>query len=160
MESTNFAIIFHCGDGTRLIGPFPNRCEADEYAAEWIDGPTEVVELEPPAMETKSSMQRKDRTIRAEVHTDDFVEQVRFDAEPWFSAASDSEIEALVRIDYGGDYAADEVALFMRGVNPAVSALFDHDERHEVGFEVHVDAGDAEAWIRKNRPALARRILE
>jgi len=48
--------------------------------------------------------------IRAEVHSDDYVRQVKFDATKWFESASDQEIINLINCDFGGDYPADSVA--------------------------------------------------
>ena len=97
--------------------------------------------------------------IHAEVHSDDYRHQVDFDALPWFEQATDEEIVALAACGWGGDYEADEVALFFEDKNPAIAVLLDHCRAaDECGFECHVDEADALAWVRKHRPALEERL--
>jgi len=100
----------------------------------------------------------------AEVHTDDFVIQVRFDAEPWFRQADDSQILELARCGYGGDYPADDVARFFENTNtsPEIRRLFEYldvirnlpEKKDCCGFECHVDAMAAKKWILSYRPGL------
>lgn len=99
-------------------------------------------------------------SVRAEVHTDDHVHEVDFDAAGWFAAATDDQIDDLREIDWGGDYAADLVAELFDGTHPGVTELFRYlsviqGSEKACGFECHVNGGDAEAWVRANRPALA-----
>jgi hypothetical protein len=103
--------------------------------------------------------------IHATCHTDDFLYDVAFDATPWFLQASDNQILALAAIDWGGDYAADEVALFTRHREENLKALFDYLDRQPrvggrdaVGFECHVDGDEAEAWLRQHRPTVHARL--
>jgi hypothetical protein len=104
--------------------------------------------------------------IRAEVHADDFVIEVQFDAHAWFANADDEAILALDRCGWGGDYPADAVAEWYQGKLPEVDRLFDHlarirDDRFKkdcCGFECHVDADDALMWLRMRRPKLAQQI--
>ncbi len=92
--------------------------------------------------------------IRAEVHGDDFAYTAKFDASPWFQIATQEEIVALAAIDWGGDYAADEVARFFE-VRPGyddVGDVFNDAARRKTGFECHVHDGDAKIWLNEFRP--------
>lgn len=93
-------------------------------------------------------------TIPAEVHTDDLETEAEFDAEPWFTQASDEEIIALAGINWGGDYAADDVAAFFEETNDEVGAVFDHARGSDEGFECHVNGQAAIKWIEQNRPTV------
>src|SRR5437879_738008 len=65
--------------------------------------------------------------IEAEVHSDDGVHEVTFDAALWFAQATDDEIRDLAKCGWGGDYPADAVALFFEDSDPgdgAVAELF------------------------------------
>lgn len=102
--------------------------------------------------------------VRASVHTDDFACECDFDATPWLEQAKDSEIIALARIDFGGDYPADVVAMFFDGYdrdsNVAVGLLFRYVETSGQGFECYVNGGDTIRWLRDNRPYLIGLIEE
>jgi hypothetical protein len=99
--------------------------------------------------------------IPAEVHSDDFVHQVQFDAEKWFGRASAEEIIDLAQCGWGGDYAADEVAQFMEDQNPEIAALLEHcRSKVECGFECHIQPFDALNWLKHHRPALAAMLHE
>jgi hypothetical protein len=109
-----------------------------------------------------------EQAIRAEAHSDDHIQEVEFDASPWFRQASDQEILDLAACDWGGDYPADGVAEFMSGQNPDLDALFGylhsiHNLRSKTdccGFECHVNSDDAIAWLKQHRPALAALLDE
>jgi len=93
-------------------------------------------------------------TIPAEVHSDDWVYEAKFDALPWFQQASDDEIKALADIDWGGNHEADEVARFCDD-DADVKAVFDYlDHRQDQGYECHVDGDKALAWFKDNKPDL------
>jgi hypothetical protein len=51
--------------------------------------------------------------IHAECHSDDGLRTANFNAVRWFERASDAEIKELAQEDWGEDYAADRVAMFM-----------------------------------------------
>lgn len=92
-------------------------------------------------------------------HTDDRRIEVNFDATPWFSHASDKEITDLAACGFGGDYPADEVAIWMADYNADVARMFLYIEavttpKHSEGFECHVDERTATAWVKKHRPYL------
>jgi hypothetical protein len=93
--------------------------------------------------------------ITAEVHSDDYIHEANFDATKWFEQASDEEILALARCEWGFDYPADYVAKFFEGKNHELDDLFEYcRKKHGVGFECSVEAGPALAWIERNRPHL------
>lgn len=104
--------------------------------------------------------------IPAEVHSDDYVYTVNFDAVEWFEQAQDSEIISLAEIGWRGDYAADAVAKFFAESNPDVATLMDYLRRisglpsHEdySGFECSVTEDAVLDWLKINRPALHRVI--
>ena len=98
--------------------------------------------------------------ITAEVHSDDHIYKVTFDAQPWFEQANDKEILALADVEWGGDYESDYVAKFFEDSNDEITSLFDYCVRSDqFGFECNVDEAAALAWIRLNRPELMH-ILE
>lgn len=96
-------------------------------------------------------------TIKDDLHT----LTVQFDCVPWFLQASDEDILQLARCDFGGDEPADRVGMFMADTNEQVADVFKLLEllnsrgRDRVGFEVHVNADQAEAWLAVHRPAVA-----
>ena len=102
----------------------------------------------------------KIRSIQAECHSDDRAIEVKFNAFPWFKQASDKEILALAECGWGGDYPADYVAMFMANKNQDVADMFKYVEIRkrvaDVGFECHVAEADAKAWIKQNKPELAK----
>ncbi len=104
--------------------------------------------------------------IRAEAHSDDHNVEIEFDALRWFKHASDDEILELAECGWGGDYPADGVAEFFDGKKNGTGRLFrylediaeDWSKKDLRGFECHVNEEDAIKWLRKNRPAVLRRI--
>lgn len=102
--------------------------------------------------------------IKGTIRSDDGNESADFDALPWFQRASDAELVALARKDYGGDYEADEVA--RNTEDEGIARVLDycaHDDdgnriTDPVGFEVHIDEEAARAWIDEYRPHLGARI--
>lgn len=97
--------------------------------------------------------------IPAYCHTDDRRIEVKFDAAPWFKQASNDEITDLAACGFGGDYPADEVAIWTADHNDEVALMFKYIEavttpRHAEGFECHVDEKSATTWVTKNRPYL------
>lgn len=106
--------------------------------------------------------------IHAEVHSDDCVMQVEFDATPWFAQASDEQIRELAKIDWQGDYAADAVAEFFEETNPKIKALMTYlqsiqglrSHKDCCGFECSVESEDALAWLKERRVALWRELEE
>lgn len=101
-------------------------------------------------------------TIPAEVYTDDYYEEARFDAAKWFEEATDDEVLELARCGWGGEYASDRVAEWTANLNPSVRAVLDSTGRVRgrkmVGFECHVSEPSAMRWLAKHRPALFQKI--
>ena len=103
--------------------------------------------------------------IPAEVHSDDFHVQVKFDAVAWFKGATDKQLMELAESDWGGDYPADDVARFFSGL--MTKPVFDYlatrptaPNGDTVGFECHVDPKAAAAWLRRFRPSVWVRIAK
>lgn len=101
--------------------------------------------------------------ILAEVHSEDRVFEVEFDATAWFRQASDDEILSLSEVKWGGDYAADQVAEF-HSANPEIAELFNYLDlirggQDENGSECHVNAESAMTWLKKHRNGLCARVL-
>lgn len=103
--------------------------------------------------------------IQAEVHSDDHLYEIVFDAELWFQSAEDSAIEALANCEWGGDYPADAVVEFMSDHNTEIADMFRYLERvHNIpikdapGFECHVRSLHALVWLETNKPELFRKI--
>lgn len=87
----------------------------------------------------------------AEAHSDDHASEVVFDATPWFEQASDEEIAALRACGWGGDYPADNVAIFMADHNEELARMFAYVEAahnvKDIGFECHVVEKDVILWL-------------
>lgn len=104
--------------------------------------------------------------IHAEVHSDDYVYETDFDATLWFQSATENEILALAKCEWGGDYPADAVAEFMSDHNTDIAEMFRYLERinrgytgrEGCGFECYVDEDDALGWLKENKPDLFRKI--
>lgn len=96
----------------------------------------------------------------AEIHSDDRIYEVPFDAERFFLVAHDDDIRALIECEWRGDYGADEVALYCRDENELVDDALNYVERcrKTMGFEVSVDADQALKVLWEVRPSLMREI--
>jgi hypothetical protein len=102
--------------------------------------------------------------IRAVAWDDHHVYEVDFDAQRWFTQASDNEILALAAAGWGRAEAADRVALFFEA-EPPVSDVFTfvhamNGRRDAPGFECDVDDEDAMDWLDVHRPELARKVRD
>jgi hypothetical protein len=111
------------------------------------------------AQNAQSAPSAVPHVINAEVHSDDWQAAVKFEALDWFEQASDEEIKALMKCDFGGDYPADEVAQWMAERNEWVQHVFDYvsecrEFTDEMGFECHIDPSDAYVWLAHYRPHL------
>ena len=97
--------------------------------------------------------------IKAECHSDDHNIEVNFDATPWFKQATEKQIQNLDKCEWGGDYPADEVAIWMANHNKKIARMFsyletianDRSKKDVRGFECHINKEDAARWIFKNR---------
>lgn len=104
--------------------------------------------------------------IRATAWSDCRGIEVEFDATPWAEQATDQAIIDLIECGFRGDYPADDVVIFMAGVNEQAAKLFRFIElvpfqpfsRDTNGFECEVDEDDLRAWLRERRPELMRRL--
>lgn len=62
-------------------------------------------------------------------------------------------MQALARSNFGGDYSADNVAHFLRSVEPGIDEILSRSETlceagvETCGFEVYVDAKEALSWL-------------
>ena len=98
--------------------------------------------------------------INAVIHTDDYVFEVTFLANDWFLTATPAQIRHLAESDWGGDAAADCVALELTEANEEIHRLFDYlslknsgrNSQLSIGFEVYVDDRQAREWLRIHRP--------
>jgi hypothetical protein len=109
--------------------------------------------------------------IRAEVHSDDMNVAVKFDATPWFEAASDMEIFKLAECGvanpsrWGGEPVANEVARYMESKHHGVAFLFQYlnkmrpsGDHAKTGYECFIAGGDAVAWVKERRPRQFRAL--
>ena len=103
--------------------------------------------------------------VTAECHSDDRVFECNFDAIPWLKKATAKDIIALAQCGWGGDYPADEVAMYMAGIESDIAFMFKYIEkknngcnRDHIGFECYVDSAPAFTWLKKNRPNIFRKI--
>jgi len=94
--------------------------------------------------------------IKARIHSDDFVFDYEFDAEPWFAQAKTDAIVRLAEVGWGGDYEADDVAQFIQHdtENKEIETVFEYCYNSQVphmGFEVHIDEENALEWLKANK---------
>lgn len=156
----------------------PNRKLAEMYAVErapdhpagWTVLPSGMVSsVKALLCEEITDEDETAETIEAEARTDNYAIELKFDVVPWFKRASDAEIIALANLGsptleglWGGDIEADQVAEYFR--HGPTKPLYDYLAtkpkmgRDTVGFECHVNAEQAMAWLRKHRPAVAAKI--
>ena len=113
--------------------------------------------------------------VTAECHSDDRIVEASFNAALWLEKATPKEIVALSRCGWGGDYPADAVCLFMSDFDENVADMHLHIEtlakaraagvggglgNDAVGFECHIDAPEARAWLAENRPDVYKKVCE
>lgn len=101
--------------------------------------------------------------VPAEVHSDDRIIEVEFDASEWLAQASEQEIMDLAECGWGGEEAADVVAEYFQKKNPDIDKLFDYlhlvkDKKNAPGFECHVDEDEAIYWLVNKRPAIGLKL--
>ena len=110
--------------------------------------------------EAMRQAKRSTPLIPAEVRDDRGNLRTPFDATPWFRAASDEDILALARIDWGGDTEADAVAEFARLSDSNVGNFFATRRVARMvcqtpsGYECSVDGDKALAWLQVHRPTV------
>ncbi len=104
--------------------------------------------------------------ISAEIHSDDYRSEAKFQANRWLTAATDAEIKALAAVDWGGDLEADAVDYFMEPLDLGVERVLEYSRTaiqmlgDRMGFEVRVDETEARAWLTIHRPELFREMTE
>jgi hypothetical protein len=104
--------------------------------------------------------------IQAECHSDDRLYSAEFNALRWFRQAEDAEILDLATVDWGDEYAADRVGMFMAELIPDVEKMFDYLERYNqahkehIGWVCTVNKADALEWLKQCRPGLYQRVLK
>jgi hypothetical protein len=99
--------------------------------------------------------------IPAECHSDDRKVEVKFNASLWLEQASDDAILDLMGCGCGGDYPADEVAIWMAGHDENVVKMFSYIEVNEpMGFECNVEPRPLLKWIKENKPNLFAKVVE
>lgn len=104
----------------------------------------------------------KECVIDARVRSDDGGYDEFFDAERFFKVASDRELVNLMLCEWKGDYASDEVAIYMADHDKTVARVFEYisavgnapGRRGAMGFECEVFPESAIPWIREHRPYL------
>ncbi len=104
--------------------------------------------------------------VAAEIHSDDRIYEVTFDARCWFAQATDEQILVLAEEDWGPGYASDEVGRSMADFDRKIAKLFDYLEhlrdvpskRDESGFCVTINEDQAMAWLDSQKPELAKKI--
>lgn len=101
-------------------------------------------------------MKKINDIIRAEVHTDDFMNTAKFDAAEYFETVDIEEIVRLELCDWGAAYEADNVAIFFDGKDgfEDVSSVFANTTRRRQGFECHIHRSDVMGWLYQHRPEL------
>lgn len=103
--------------------------------------------------------------IAAECHSDDRLYSAGFNAVPWFQRAKDSDILDLAAVDWGDEYAADEIGMFMATFVPDVERMFDYIERYNqahkehIGWVCTVNKDDVLQWLESHRPQLHQQVL-
>jgi len=104
------------------------------------------------------------KRVPAECHSDDHACDVTFDAAPWLKKAITKDIINLAKCGWGGDYAADQVALDMAGKVEAIADMFKYIEarnrvnKEHIGFECRVEEEEARAWLKVNRPRVYTKL--
>lgn len=122
----------------------------------------------PPAKAPPSSEVTKrhaEPLIAAVIHSDDHGRKSSFQANRWFSTATDEEIRELAAIGWGYDLEADRIGYFMEAIDLEVEKVLEYcreatgTSREPIGFEVSVDKDQAMAWLRVHKPELWKTIL-
>jgi hypothetical protein len=104
--------------------------------------------------------------IPAECHSDDYNVECKFDAVDWFKQAKPDQIVALASCGWGGDYPADEVAIWQADRDPEIAFMFkylqairnDRTKKDLRGFECHVAPAEAREWLKTNAPTVLAEI--
>lgn len=99
-------------------------------------------------------------SIQAEAWPDERPFSVDFDANRYFSQASDEELRRLAAVDFCHDDYSDEVALFMASFDSRVQRVFDYLEvADKGGFECAINEVDAMSWLKAHREGVWALIM-
>jgi len=116
---------------------------------------------------TRNAAQAGRRRVHAVCRVGDNADlRVDFDATAWFEAATDANIEALLRIGCAGDKEADAVARWVarHGHDVELQQLLKQCDQAgksaRLTFDVKISRADADGWVRQHRPELAARLAE
>ena len=153
-ESGGLSAVYDCNPSSRVFGLV---VVTTEHGHLYLDPDALYQVLDPGPLPTTTD--EAAGRIRASLRIDDidpFRLDVDFDAAPWFRAATDEQVQTLANCGWGGNYPADEVAAWIRRANREVDALLVLIEARGAGYECHVDADDAIAWLGTHRPHLQR----
>lgn len=117
----------------------------------------------------KNDLATMGRKVFAEVHTDDRVAQVHFDARGYLAQATDQEIASIVFVGFRNAEPMDRIAEWERdrAKNADVQDLFAYlgvvgkNPASEVGFECRVNATQMLEWLAEHRTqTLAHALCE
>ncbi|MGZ8377413.1 MAG: hypothetical protein ACXW0Z_09235 [Gemmatirosa sp.] len=126
-----------------------------------IAAPTATEPVEAEAMTAALARLRARHTtvqhVEASIASDDGVVEHVADVVPWLAEASTVEIRALARDGWAGEEAI-EVARAMADDDPEIAEVVRHARRTEGELVVEIDGRAASAWLRANRPDLARKL--
>lgn len=104
--------------------------------------------------------------IAAEAWSDCRQFNIKFDATLWAKQASDQALLDLGKCGFRGDYAADDVVLFMAKHDGKAASLFEFLQvvRYQIngdtnGFECAVDEDDLRNWLKEHKPHLIEKVF-
>ncbi len=98
--------------------------------------------------------------VHAHVYADDYLFDAPFDAISWLEQASDEEILALAKINFGGGPEADVVAEWFSENLRRIEVVLEYCQHTTrgpgpiVGFTTEIHPEAAVEWIAKHRPHL------
>ncbi len=98
--------------------------------------------------------------VQGFVYADDRLFDATFDTIPWFEQATDDEILALAKINFGGGPEADAVAEWFDEKLRRVEVVLEYCEHTTrgpgpiVNFTAEIHSEAAVEWIAKHRPHL------
>ena len=130
----------------------------DAYHGRTVEAP----EIPPETLTTRE--RHSEPVVSAIIHSDDRRIEASFQANRWFSEATDEEIKDLAGIGWGYDLEADRIAYFMEPLDVEVEKVLDYCRSAKrlssdpIGFEVLVHKAQAAAWLAVHRPRLWEEI--
>ncbi len=102
--------------------------------------------------------------IKASLKDDNDIISIDFDVTAWFEQATDDQIVALAKSEWGYDYEADAVADYFFEKDENVTKFFtclrimQEIGRGNNGFACAIDDGEAIKWVTEHRPHLLERM--